>query len=113
MTYVRSHTFCCCIPVRFGVFILSTLFSLGGGIIAVSGWYGFTHKGTLRILFPYIASSLSSYRKCAPDKEPRNFYRDSFSLIHRPCYRFPLWVSSLFAFRAPCSYYDQVDRDHL
>ena len=115
MTYVRSHTFCFCIPVRFGVFILSTLFFLGGGIIAASGWYGAMNKGTWHVSLPKIASSLSSYRTYTPDQESRDFYRDNFNLIHYPCYRFPLWVSSLFAvyFRAAqCSYYDQVDWNH-
>jgi len=38
MVYVRSRKFCCCIPVRFGVFIISLLGLLGGGAIAVVLW---------------------------------------------------------------------------
>ncbi|KAI0260776.1 hypothetical protein BC834DRAFT_899314 [Gloeopeniophorella convolvens] len=44
MGYVRSRKFCCCIPVRFGVFIMSTLGLIGGSIIAAVGWHGATHK---------------------------------------------------------------------
>jgi hypothetical protein len=36
---VRSRTFCCCIPVRFGVFVLTILGMLGGTTLAVLGWY--------------------------------------------------------------------------
>jgi len=38
MVYIRSRTFCCCIPVRFGVFILSLLGVIGGAIICAAGW---------------------------------------------------------------------------
>jgi len=38
MVYIRSRTFCCCIPVRFGVFILSLLGVIGGGILSVAAW---------------------------------------------------------------------------
>jgi len=38
MVYIRSRTFCCCIPVRFGVFILSLLGVVGGAIICAAGW---------------------------------------------------------------------------
>jgi len=38
MVYIRSRTFCCCIPVRFGVFILSLLGVIGAGILAAAGW---------------------------------------------------------------------------
>jgi hypothetical protein len=33
--YVRSRTFCCCLPVRFGVFALSLLAMVGGSFVAV------------------------------------------------------------------------------
>jgi len=36
--YVRTRTFCCCLPVRFGVFLLSLLGFAGGGFLAVYGW---------------------------------------------------------------------------
>jgi len=32
--YVRSRTFCCCLPVRFGVFALSLLAMVGGSFVA-------------------------------------------------------------------------------
>jgi len=42
-SYVRSRTFCCCLPVRFGVFLLSLLGLAGGGLIAVVGWIQLSH----------------------------------------------------------------------
>ncbi|KAJ6575603.1 hypothetical protein DFH09DRAFT_915416 [Mycena vulgaris] len=38
MVYVRSRKFCCCLPVRFGVFVMSILAVLGGGLVAAAGW---------------------------------------------------------------------------
>jgi len=38
MVYVRSHKFCCCLPVRFGVFVMSLVTLLLGGLVAVGGW---------------------------------------------------------------------------
>jgi len=37
MAYVRSHKFCCCLPVRFGVFVLSLLSLFLGGLLGVGG----------------------------------------------------------------------------
>jgi len=37
-SYVRSRTFCCCLPVRLGVFLLSLLAMAGGAFLAVLGW---------------------------------------------------------------------------
>ncbi|KAF8737449.1 hypothetical protein AX14_012839 [Amanita brunnescens Koide BX004] len=34
----RTRTFCCCLPVRFGVFILTILNLFGGVLIAIVGW---------------------------------------------------------------------------
>jgi len=42
-SYVRSRTFCCCLPVRFGVFLLSLLALAGGTILAVYGWIKLSH----------------------------------------------------------------------
>ncbi|KAF9447626.1 hypothetical protein P691DRAFT_671138 [Macrolepiota fuliginosa MF-IS2] len=39
MAYVRSRKFCCCIPVRFGVFLLSFLGMGGGILLSVLGWW--------------------------------------------------------------------------
>ncbi|KAI0300116.1 hypothetical protein B0F90DRAFT_1668430 [Multifurca ochricompacta] len=44
MGYVSSRTFCCCIPVRFGVFMMTALGIVGGSIVAAVGWHGATHK---------------------------------------------------------------------
>ncbi|KAJ7267527.1 hypothetical protein C8J57DRAFT_367799 [Mycena rebaudengoi] len=38
MVHVHSRKFCCCLPVRMGVFIMTILAVLGGGIVAVAGW---------------------------------------------------------------------------
>jgi len=38
MVYIRSRKFCCCIPVRFGVFILSLVGVVGGTLICALGW---------------------------------------------------------------------------
>ncbi|KAI0365987.1 hypothetical protein BV20DRAFT_693807 [Pilatotrama ljubarskyi] len=49
MVYVRSRKFCCCLPVRFGVFCESLLGIAAGGLFAVGGWI-LVHdmlKGTL------------------------------------------------------------------
>jgi len=42
-SYVRTRTFCCCLPVRFGVFLLSFLALAGGTFIAVIGWMHLSH----------------------------------------------------------------------
>ncbi|KZT54655.1 hypothetical protein CALCODRAFT_473171 [Calocera cornea HHB12733] len=39
------ETFCCCIPVRFGVFILSLLTAFGGAIISAASWIQFAKLG--------------------------------------------------------------------
>ncbi|KAF8634031.1 hypothetical protein AX17_004296 [Amanita inopinata Kibby_2008] len=39
----RTRTFCCCLPVRFGVFILTLLDLVGGLLISVLGWGQVTH----------------------------------------------------------------------
>ena len=38
MVYVRSRKFCCCLPVRFGLFCISILGIIGGGLVSVGGW---------------------------------------------------------------------------
>ncbi|KIM76853.1 hypothetical protein PILCRDRAFT_825831 [Piloderma croceum F 1598] len=38
MVYVRSRKFCCCLPVRFGVFVIAILGIIGGGLVSVAGW---------------------------------------------------------------------------
>ena len=38
MVYVRSRKFCCCLPVRFGVFCESILGIAVGGFFAVAAW---------------------------------------------------------------------------
>ncbi|KAJ6558554.1 hypothetical protein DFH09DRAFT_1163173 [Mycena vulgaris] len=35
--HVQSRTFCCCIPVRFGVVVIGIIGLAGGGVIAVGG----------------------------------------------------------------------------
>jgi len=43
MVYVRSKKFCCCLPVRFGVFVMSLGALIGGGFVAVIAWIQVTH----------------------------------------------------------------------
>ena len=38
MGYVRARKFCCCLPVRFGVFCMSLIGIVFGGIISIRGW---------------------------------------------------------------------------
>jgi len=44
MVHVSSRKFCCCIPVRLGVLIMSMLGFAGGSIIAGVGWHAATHR---------------------------------------------------------------------
>jgi len=37
-SYIRTRTFCCCLPVRLGVFLLSLLALVGGAFLATIGW---------------------------------------------------------------------------
>jgi len=43
MVYIRTRTFCCCLPVRFGVFILSILGVLAGGVLSIGAWMAVAH----------------------------------------------------------------------
>ncbi|PIL27408.1 hypothetical protein GSI_10556 [Ganoderma sinense ZZ0214-1] len=49
MVYVRSRKFCCCLPVRFGVFCEALIGIAVGGLFAVGGWLQIHSmlKGTL------------------------------------------------------------------
>ncbi|KAH8109493.1 hypothetical protein DFH11DRAFT_1731087 [Phellopilus nigrolimitatus] len=38
MVYVRSRKFCCCLPVRFGVFVMTLVGTIGGGLVAGELW---------------------------------------------------------------------------
>ena len=96
MGYVRSHKFCCCIPVRLGVFVMSTVGLLGATIVAAVGWHGAVNRGaSLRIAFSI--TFLSFYRATTPEQEPGCFHCAHFHLLYHPCHRFPLWVRSLDA----------------
>jgi hypothetical protein len=64
-SYVRSQTFCCCLPVRFGVFLLSFLAFAGGGLLAIVGWWQLSHLkehplGKLDEISLWIQASLFS-----------------------------------------------------
>jgi len=45
MSYIRTRTFCCCLPVRLGVFLLTAVGLIVGTIVAVAGWI---HVSTLQ-----------------------------------------------------------------
>ncbi|KAH9991997.1 hypothetical protein BJV74DRAFT_835667 [Russula compacta] len=49
MGYVRSHKFCCCIPVRLGVFVMSTVGLLGATIVAAVGWHSVVDREQLHL----------------------------------------------------------------
>ncbi|KAI0045925.1 hypothetical protein FA95DRAFT_1494794 [Auriscalpium vulgare] len=49
MGYVRSRKFCCCLPVRFGVFLFTLLGIVGGGIVAAVGWHQTAHGNNLHL----------------------------------------------------------------
>jgi len=53
MNYLPSRTFCHCIPVRFGVFIMSILGCTGGAVMAGLGWYSAVHKGKWHLILLY------------------------------------------------------------
>jgi uncharacterized membrane protein len=64
-SYVRSHTFCCCLPVRFGVFVLSLLALAGGGLLSILGWIQISHLkqhplGKIEQISLWIQTSLFS-----------------------------------------------------
>jgi len=46
MVHVRSRTFCCCLPARFGVFVLSLGAMLGGGFVAAYGYIQIARQNT-------------------------------------------------------------------
>jgi len=43
---IRSRKFCCCFPVRLGVFVLSLLAMVGGSFVAAIGWIQVSQLGT-------------------------------------------------------------------
>lgn len=53
MDYLPSRTFCRCIPVRFGVLIMSILGCTSGSIMAGFGWESAVHKGKWRLNLLY------------------------------------------------------------
>lgn len=45
MVHVRSRKFCCCLPVRFGVFMLSLFAMVGGSFVAAYGYIQIAQLG--------------------------------------------------------------------
>ena len=45
MGYVRSRKFCCCLPVRFGVFCSAFIGLIAGGAFGGFGWYAVHEEG--------------------------------------------------------------------
>jgi len=65
-SYVRSHTFCCCLPVRFGVFLLSLLALGGGGFVAAISWIKISHLkqhplGKIEEISLWVQASIFSF----------------------------------------------------
>ncbi|TEB05093.1 hypothetical protein FA13DRAFT_1637836 [Coprinellus micaceus] len=63
MLTVESRKFCCCLPVRLGVFILSLLAMVGGSIVAAVGWISVSQLKTYPVdivdeIALYIHSSI-------------------------------------------------------
>src|SRR6266702_242371 len=100
MGYVPSRKFCCCIPMRFGVFIMSILGFAGGSISAGVGWHAATHRGPWQTIFQNRDLTVP-HRSSTFDQEPGNFRCGYFLLIYGPCHRFYLWVRRLYALVLP------------
>jgi len=47
MVYVRSRKFCCCLPVRFGVFVMSLAALVLGGLVAVGSFLELKNENSL------------------------------------------------------------------
>jgi len=43
MVYIRTRKFCCCLPVRFGVFIMTVFGTIVGGLVCIAGWLAVSH----------------------------------------------------------------------
>jgi len=43
MVYIRTRRFCCCLPVRFGVFVMTAFGTLAGGLVSIAGWLAVSH----------------------------------------------------------------------
>jgi len=43
MVYIRTHRFCCCLPVRFGVFVMTVFGVIIGGLVSIAGWLAVSH----------------------------------------------------------------------
>jgi hypothetical protein len=96
MGYLPFHTFCHCIPVRFGVLVMSILGCIGGSIMAGLGWDSAVHKGKWRLILLYHCP----YHICRgniSDFESGGFRRDGFPFIYHPRRHFSPWVRSLCA----------------
>ncbi|KAJ4000039.1 hypothetical protein F5050DRAFT_733911 [Lentinula boryana] len=65
--YVRSHTFCCCIPVRLGVFIISILGVGLGGLLAVAGIVQLKNLGDVPMKEKWPGYSLYHYFQDSPN----------------------------------------------
>lgn len=55
---VRSRLFCCCLPVRFGVFSMSILYFALGGLIAASGFLQLKDQDAFKALVPRDKTAL-------------------------------------------------------
>jgi hypothetical protein len=53
MGFFPSRKFCHCIPVRFGVFVMSILGCTSGSVMATYGWDSAVYKGKWRLILLY------------------------------------------------------------
>ena len=98
MGYVPSRTFCCCIPVRFGVFIMSMLGLAGGSIIAAVGWHAVAHRGPSQSILQNHDLTVP-HRSNTLNQEPGNFRCGYFRVIYDSCHHFSPWVRFLCTLR--------------
>jgi|ERR1700728_3859252 hypothetical protein len=98
MVYVRTRTFCCCLPVRFGVFILTTFGVLVGGLLSVGGWLQVANLGESfnnPFVFPYKLTNPYLFSGASPLTAGSDRTLYSNSTVHFTGCRIGVWVSLL------------------
>ena len=52
MVLIRARTFCCCLPVRLGIFAVTILGLLVGGSLSIVGWIEVKHMSPSLLPLP-------------------------------------------------------------